>query len=217
MAVGEVGIGEDPLECAFQLAHVGLDMLGDEECNILRHAHALGLRLLEQDRDAHFQFRRLDRNRQAPAEARDQPVFHSGDLLRIGVAGDDHLLVRIDQRIEGVEEFLLRAVLSAEELNIVDQQQIQRVVVLLEAVERLVLIGAHDIGHILFRVDVAHVRMRIVFMHQVADRLDQMRLAQADAAVDEQRVVGGARMLGDLQSRCTRQLVGLSRLRTNRR
>ena len=44
-------------------------------------------------------------DREAPAEARDQALLDAGDLLRIGVAGDDDLLVRLDQRVEQVEEF----------------------------------------------------------------------------------------------------------------
>ena len=32
------------------------------------------------------------------------------------------------QRLEGVEELLLRAVLAGEELDVVDQQQVERVV-----------------------------------------------------------------------------------------
>ena len=165
---------------------------------------------LMQDRDAHLQLGRLDRDGQTPAEARDQPVFHSADFLRVGVAGDDHLLVRFDQRIEGVEELLLGAVLAAEELDVVDQQQIQRVVVLLEAVEGLVLVGAHYVGHVLLGVNVADLGVGIAILHQVADGLKQVGLAQAHATVDEQRVVGGAGMLGDLQRGGPRELIGLA-------
>jgi len=42
-----------------------------------------------------------------------------------------------DQRLEGVEEFFLSAALAGEELDIVDQQQVQRMVVALEVVEAL--------------------------------------------------------------------------------
>ena len=75
-------------------------------------ANAVGFGLLEQDRHAHLELRRLDRHREPPAEARDQALLDAGDLLGIGVAGDDDLLVRLDQRVEGVEELLLRAPLA---------------------------------------------------------------------------------------------------------
>ena len=92
-----------------------------------------------------------------------------GDLLRIGVAGDDDLLVRLDQRVEQVEELFLRAALAAEELDVVDQQQIERAVVALEVVEGLVLVGAHDVGDVGLGVDVADLRGRIAAEDVVAD------------------------------------------------
>jgi hypothetical protein len=45
--------------------------------------------------------------------------------------------VRLDQRVEEIEELLLRPVLAAEELDVVDEEQIQRAVVALEVVEAL--------------------------------------------------------------------------------
>ena len=44
----------------------------------------------------------------------------------------------------------------------------------------------------------------------VADRLDQVRLAEPDAAVDKERVVRSAGVLGDLDGRRARELVRLA-------
>ena len=44
----------------------------------------------------------------------------------------------------------------------------------------------------------------------VADGVHQVRLAETDAAVDEQRVVGATRILGDLHGRGARELVALA-------
>ncbi len=143
-------------------------------------AHAIGVGLLQQDRHAHLELRRLERHREAPAEARDQPLLDAGDFLRVGVAGDDDLLVRLDQRVEQVEELFLRAALAAEELDVVDQQQVERPVVALEIVERLVLVGAHDVGHVLSRRGCSgSSRPGCCVQDLVADRLDQVRLAEA--------------------------------------
>ena len=68
---------------------------------------------LQHDGDAHFEFRRLDRHGQAPAEAGDEALLDAGDFLGIRVAGDDDLLVRLDQRVEEIEEFFLGAALVA--------------------------------------------------------------------------------------------------------
>ena len=131
------------------------------------------------------------------------------DLLRVLVARDDDLLVGLDHRVEQVEEFLLGAALAAEELDVVDQQDVERAVVPLELLEALVLVGADDVGDVGLRVGVADLGGRVLRQDVVADRLDQVRLAQPHAAVDEQRVVG-RRMLGDLQRGGAGELVRLA-------
>ena len=57
-------------------------------------------------------------------EARAQPLFEIGDLVRILVGGEDDLPVRLVERVEGVEELLLRAILAGEELDVVHQQHV---------------------------------------------------------------------------------------------
>ena len=164
----------------------------------------------EQDGDAHLEFRRLERDGEPPAEARDEALLDPGDLLRIGVAGDDDLLVRFDEGVEKVEELLLRAVLAAEELYVVDQQEVERPVIALEVVKSLVLVRAHHIGDVGLGVDVTDLRGPVALQDVIAERLDQVGLAQSHAAVDEQRVVG-RRVLGDLQRGRARELIRLAR------
>src|SRR5207237_7960359 len=116
--------------------------------------------------------------REPPAEPRDQPIFHARDLFRVSIASNNHLLMRVDQGVEGVEELLLCSVLAAEELNVIDQQEIERVIVFFESVECLVLVSANYIGYILLGVDISHTCLRVLVMHQIANRLNQMRLAK---------------------------------------
>jgi hypothetical protein len=52
-----------------------------------------------------------------------------------GIAGDDELLVRLDQRVERIEELFLGPVLPGEELDVIDQQEIEGMIVALEFVE----------------------------------------------------------------------------------
>src|ERR1041384_520090 len=178
-----------------------------EEGYFLGNRHRLRFSLLQHGRDPHLELGRLDRHGQSPAEARDQPLLHAGDFLRVGIAGDDDLLVRLDQGIESVEELFLRTALVGKELDVVDQEQVERVVVALELVERLLLVSAYHVRNVLLGVDVADACLGTAVGDLVADRLDQMRLAEADAAVDEQRVVRDSRVLRDLDGRCPRQLV----------
>ena len=128
----------------------------------------------------------------------------------IGVAGDDDLLVRLDQGVEGVEELLLRTALVGEELDVVDEQQVERVVVALELVEGLLLIGAHHVGDVLLGVDVPDASVGPRVGERIADRLHQVGLAQAHAAIDEQRVIGNAGVFGHLDRRSAGELVRLA-------
>ena len=210
VAAVEAGIRQHLAQRAFQFADVAAQMLGDEERHFLGHGHALGLGLAQQDRHPHFQLGRLDRHRQAGIEARDQAAVDARQFLRIRVAGDDDLLALRHHRLEGVEELFLRAVLAGEELDVVDQQQVQRMVVALEIVERLALVGLDHVGHVLVGMHVAHAHPGAGRDHGVADGVDQVGLAQAHAAVQEQRVVGRAGVLGHLQRGGAGQLVGLA-------
>ena len=59
-------------------------------------------------------------------------------------------------------------------------------------------------------VHVGEPRVGIALLELVRDRMHQMGLAQTDAAVDEQRVVGLARVAGDLNGGRLGELVALA-------
>ena len=159
----------------------------------------MSLGLLLQDGQAHFDIRRLQVGDQAPLEAGDQPLLEVLDFAGRAVAGQHDLLVRLVQRVEGVEELLLNALLAGEELDVVNQQHVGLAVFLAEP-DELVVLNAVDVfvGEFL-RGNVGDARALLVADDVLADGVQQMRLAQADAAVEEQRVVGLAGRLGDGQ------------------
>ena len=115
-----------------------------------------------------------------------------------------------DQSIERVEKLFLRATLVREELDVVDQQEIERVVVALELVERLLLVGAYYVGNVLFGMYIPNARLRPSIGNLVANGLHEVRLTQANAAVNEQRVVRGPGIFGYLDGRSARELVRLA-------
>ena len=204
----EARVGEDLAQRAFELAHVGAHVLGDEEGDVLGHRRRLLVGLLHQDRDPHLELGRLDRDGQPGVEARGQALVDVDQSLRIGVAGHDDVRALGEQRLEGVEELLLRALLAGEELDVVDQQQVERVVLRLQLVEGLALVVLHHVGDELLGVQVEDARIGPVGEQRVADGVDQVRLAEADAAVDEERVVHEAGRAGDVQRGGARHLVG---------
>ena len=128
--------------------------------------------------------------------------------LGVGVRRHDDVRLLGQQGFKRVEEFLLRAVFAGEELHIVDQQQVQRVVLGLQLIEGLALVVFDHVGDELLGVQVQHAGVRPVLQQRIADGVDQMRLAKANAAVDEQRVVGDARRAGHVQRGGAGHLVG---------
>ena len=207
----EGGVGEHLLERAFELAHVGAQVLGDVERHFVIQLDVLDLGLLLQNGDPHFHLGRLDLHRQPPVEAGDQAVFEARNILRVGVAADHDLLARLDQGVEDEEELFLRAVLAVEELHVVEQQHVERTVVALEGVEGLGLVGADHVGVVILGVHVADHLLRHVLQDVVADGVDQVGLAEAGATVDEHRVVRcAARVERHLHRGRAGQIVGLA-------
>ena len=77
----EARVGQDLAQRAFEFAHVGAHVLGDEEGHFLGHLGAFGARLVDQDRHAHLELGRLDRHRQAGIEARTSRSWMSASPL----------------------------------------------------------------------------------------------------------------------------------------
>src|SRR5258708_6832230 len=141
----EARISDDARQRSFQFAHVRADVLGDEKGDFLRELERHRFGFFQDDRDPHFLLRGLDCHGQAPRKARLEALVHSGKILRIGIAGDDELLVGLDQSIERVKEFFLCAVFPGEKLDVIDQKKIERVIVAFEFIERFLLVGPDDI------------------------------------------------------------------------
>ena len=148
----EGSVGDDARQGALEFADVAVDAVGDEHQDIVRHVDVVEQRLVLEDGDARLEVRRLDVGDQAALEARAQAVFELLDFARRAVGRQDDLLVGDVQRVEGVEEFFLRALLAGKELDIVDHQDVDRPVFLAEELGLALLDGADDlVGELLTR------------------------------------------------------------------
>ena len=163
---------------------------------------------MREDREARLEVGRLHVGGETPLEARAQPLLEPAHLAHRPVAGQDDLLAGLVERVEGVEELLLDALLASEELHVVDQQDVVAgAVALLELVEPLVAERLDELVRERLGGDVARHEVGMLGAHVLADRLQQVRLAEAGAAVDQERVVGLAGRLGDGQRRGVREAV----------
>ena len=192
-------------------------MLGDVERHVHRDFHALRLAFAHQDGHAGFDLRQVDLRRHAADDPRAQAVFKPLDGLRVAVRSRHQLLAGFKQSVENVEEVLLEASPSGEELDVVDHQHVHRPVALGRLLD---VAGAHAVDDLVaeaFARQVDDVDVRRLGEDFVADGVHQMRLAEADAAVEKQRIVAAdglpraARaLLGHMAGRRFRHLVRLA-------
>ena len=173
---------------------------------VIGHRALLGLG--PKDRDAGLEVRRGQVGDQAPLEPAAQPLLERHDRLRWPVGRQHDLLAVLVDRVERVEELFLGPFLVRDELDVVDQEQVDPPVAGAEVVD-LALLDRRDelVGELLARrVDDALARE--LGDHLVADGVHQVRLAEPHAAVQEERVVGVPRALGDRQARGVGEAVG---------
>src|SRR4030095_4565229 len=110
----------------------------------------------------------------------------------------DDGLRHLVERVEGVKEFLLRLLALSQELDVVDEEDVALVAELAAEVRHLVITDALDelVGELLAR-QVDDSRRGVLGEDRVAHGVEQVRLPQPRAAVDEEWVVGAPRTLGD--------------------
>ena len=165
---------------------------------------------LVDDVEAQLEIGRVDVGDQAPGEAREDARLDPVQVLRRAVRADREPPAGRDDLVHRVEEFFLGRFLAGDELDVVDHQQVGGAQLLLE-LDRLV--GAQrgdELDHELLGRHVDDLRARLQAMKFVADRVQQMGLAAAGAAMEEERVegdlVGARQRLGGVE----RDLIGLA-------
>ena len=184
---GPTGAVDDPLQRPLELSYARADSLGDLEGHLVRHLDALGFPFLLQDGDPGLQLRRYDLDREPADESRLQPFLEPLDFARIPVAGQDDLVIVGKYRVENVEEFLLGLELVGEELDVVDQQGVDRSEALHDRIDRARADSTHHFVGESLRRDVDHLRATVAAQELVAYRLHQVCLAEPNPTVEQQR------------------------------
>ena len=112
----------------------------------------------------------------------------------------------VGQGVESVKEGLLGLVFALQELDIVNQQDVYLAVFGLKCAGAVVLNGVDEVVGELFAGYVANLDSWIKAQRVVADRVQEVGLAQPRVSIDKQRVIGLCRGLGH----CERGRVGES-------
>src|SRR5437016_9587500 len=113
----------------------------------------------------------------------------------------------IKKSVESVKEFLLRSLLASEKLDVVNQENISLAITLPEFDEITVLDRVDEFVDEQLTRDVDHLHVSSFRPHILSDGLHQMGFAQANAAVNEQRIVRARRRLRDGKTGCVRDFI----------
>ena len=168
------------------------------------------LGLLLQNGNPVLEIRKADICDHAPLEPADEASLEAYNLRRRPVACENDLPAGLVESVERVEELFLCGLFAFQKVNVVDQKQIGLAVALPECLPGSVSHRGDQLVHELLGSNVGDPGARISLERFVRNCLHKMGFANARRAVDEQRVVGPARRLGNCVSRGSRQLVGLS-------
>ena len=82
------------------------------------------------------------------------------------------MFIGVNQRIQRVKELLLGSWFIRNELDVVNQQQIKRVIILLEFIELFCLKSPHDIGNVIRCMNIANIGLTVLFFELVSNGLD---------------------------------------------
>src|SRR6516225_6082976 len=114
------------------------------------------------------------------------------------------------QGVERVEELLLRRLLAGKKLDVVNQEHVDLAVTVAELRGTVVLQRDNELVGKLFARRVDHVRGDVILNDAMPNSVHEVCLPQADAAVEEERIVGmGGRAGHGLCSR-VREAVGVA-------
>src|SRR5690606_14577103 len=134
---------------------------------------------------------------QAPFKPRVKTFFKRRYLPRRAVARYDDLFLIIIERVERMEEFFLCPFLSGHELYVVEQQYVDRTILVSECRGLIKTYRVNQLMHEQFARDICDTRRWRMLFYRMSDRMHQVRLAKPHASVEEERIVCGSRTLGN--------------------
>ena len=204
----EVVIGLDLLDRALELADVVGDVFRDVVAHVVAQVEPQALGLVLDDGHAGLVIRLCHVADQAGFKAGAQPVGQLDHVAGRLVRGQHDLLVVGMQGVEGVEELLLGLLLAGDELDVVEQKQVGVAVFVAEFQVFALADGLDQLVRELLAGDIDDVDVGVPLLHLGGDGVEQVGLAQAGVAVEEERVIHVRRLLHHGQRRVVGDDVG---------
>ena len=168
----QVTHGQNLVQRALQLPHVGGDILGNVGRHIVRQRHTQQRRLVFQNRQTRFKIRRHNIHHQAPFKTGAQTVLQLRHLTGRTVGSQHDLLAGFIQRVEGMEKFLLGLLFAGDKLNIVHQQQRRLTVFLAELEVFAFTDGGHQLVGKIVALDIDDTAVGAIFLHLMGNGVE---------------------------------------------
>ena len=197
---------------SLELADARPDILGDETDHFFRkrHLEMVDGGFLTQDRDTMLEIRRLDVRHHSPLEPAHETRLEAGDFRGRPIARQHDLSARLVEGVEGMEELFLCRLLTLEEMDVVDEEQVGFAEAPTKFARRAILNRGDQFVGELFRAQIGDPAARLVADDLVRDGLHEVRLAEPGVPIYEKRVINLPGSLSHcMRSRCS-ELVGLS-------
>ena len=176
-------VGHQRRQRAFDLAHVGRDVVGEELHDLFRDLRAHLLRLGADDLHLRVVVGLVELGGKPPLETRQQTVL---DVLQFDgrlIRREDQLLARQVQVVEDVEEDVLRTRLSGQLLDVVDDEHVDHLIEVDEIGNFAAFVRRLELGLEFVHRHVEHLQLGMTLQHFVADRLCDVGLSQSRIAV----------------------------------
>src|SRR6202035_3192410 len=111
-------------------------------------------------------------------------LLERGDVLWRRIGREYDLLLRFVERVERVEELFLRSLFAGEKLDVVEQKRVDGAITIPELLHLVVTDRGDQLRDERVGRHVHDFQARTRVAHLLTDRLNQMGLAEAGAAVD---------------------------------
>ena len=182
-------------ECTFELTNVGVNLRRDIRRNVIWKIELMQARLRLHDCNTSFVARLVNTRDQPSCEAAHQSLLKIWNVNRSRIRTQHDLSTKLMERVEGVEELLLRLFVLGEEVNVVNHQTITCAEPIAEISHSPSLHRFVEEIHECVAGDVAEPHFRIFQQERLANGLQQVCLAEAHTTMNEERAVRTTRLL----------------------
>ena len=209
--LGQVGIGRQLGEDADQLARAGIIQIGNPFQHIVGQHH-FGLVAGEfrrprlHDGQTRFTIRLVQRDAKPTGQARFDVGAKPFQRLRRAVSGNHHPAAQIGKGIDGIEKLRRRGGGAADMLQIVNDQHFGGAQLFLESQRILAIKRAQEVAHEIFRPQEQSALAALAEFQ--GGGVQQMRLAEAKAAMDVKQRNVALLAFGKSARRAMAELVG---------